>query len=154
MSNDIFFVEYIFLLQYNIFSRVGVYMICKNCGIKHTITDRFCSNCGSKLVINKNNHKDISFILGLVCLVMSFILNIICFIPGIISIIYACKYKKVSGKYGAGFGLSLGGMIFSFIVFIVTICLYLLIFISVDESKHNIDDYGNNYVYVDYFFEI
>ena len=96
-------------------------MFCPNCG-KDNNGNKFCSNCGTMIsnqisnASKSNDYMVISLVLGIVCLVMSFIFNILCLIPGIISIIFAVKYKKESGKLGVGFGLSLGGIIFSIIV--------------------------------------
>lgn len=130
-------------------------MYCSNCGNKLNELDKFCSNCG-KSVDNKDNNKvtssgfkETSLILGILCLVSSFILNIICIIPGIISIIYAKKYKNESGKLGVGFGLSIAGIIFSILVLIITIIFFLLAFSVVKENvDYNYDyEYTNSSVY-------
>ena len=123
-------------------------MYCPNCGNNNSQENKFCSNCGTNLNINNetktSGNKETSLVLGIICLVSSFFINILCFIPGIISIVYAKKYKKESGKLGVGFGLSLGGMIFSFIMFLTTILLVLVIIGMVNETN-NEGDYKYNY---------
>ena len=126
-------------------------MYCPNCG-KENVGNKYCNNCGTLLnnqnyfnqvVQNKSNdNQTISLVLGIVCLIMSFFVNIICLIPGIISIIFAFKYKKESGKLGVGFGLSLGGIIFS----VVILLLFCLLFfnLSVIVSENRVDDYLKN----------
>ena len=124
-------------------------MFCSNCGKENDKTNKFCYNCGNKLVIKnevKSGNEETSLILGIICLASSFFVNVFCFIPGIISIVYAKKYKKESGKLGVGFGLSLGGMIFSFIVLIITILL-ILFFIGIYNETNNEGDYKYNYNY-------
>jgi len=79
-------------------------MYCSNCGKENNKDNKFCFNCGNQLGIEssvketksdiKSGYEETSLVLGIICLVSSFIVNIICFIPGIISIIYAKKYKK------------------------------------------------------------
>ena len=100
-------------------------MYCSKCGIENKQESNYCFNCGNLLQksnnVVKSGNQETSLVLGIICLVSSFLINILCFIPGIISIIYAKKYKKESGKLGVGFGLSLGGMIYSFITFILFI---------------------------------
>ena len=83
-----------------------------------------------------NGNQETSLVLGIICLVSSFFANVLCFIPGIISIIYAKKYKKESGKLGVGFGLSLGGMIFSFIVLILCLLFFLFIAAMINETNN------------------
>ena len=123
-------------------------MYCPNCGNNISQENKFCSNCGTNLNIKNetktSGNKETSLVLGIICLVSSFFINILCFIPGIISIVYAKKYKKESGKLGVGFGLSLGGMIFSFIMFLTTILLVLVIIGMVNETN-NEGDYKYNY---------
>lgn len=124
-------------------------MICPKCNVENA-NNNYCYNCGASLCnLKKSSYKDISLILGIICLFSSFILNIICIIPGIISIVYAVKHKKESGKLGVGFGLSLAGIIFSILVWVVAILLLIL----VSYVPSNIDDdyyensYENEYVY-------
>lgn len=124
-------------------------MYCSKCGYNNNSENKFCVNCGNNLITSNNinntdGNKETSLVLGIICLVSSFFVNILCFIPGIISIVYAKKYKKDSGKLGAGFGLSLAGMIFSFIMFLITILLVLFIIGMVNETN-NEGDYKYNY---------
>lgn len=124
-------------------------MYCSKCGNNNNPENKFCVNCGNNLnnVNNTNQtdgNKETSLVLGIICLVSSFFINILCFIPGIISIVYAKKYKKDSGKLGVGFGLSLAGMIFSFIMFLITILLVLFIIGMVNETN-NEGSYKYNY---------
>lgn len=127
-------------------------MFCSNCGKENNKDSRYCFNCGNKLEIykikedKKSGNQETSLILGIICLVSSFFLNIICFIPGIISIVYAKKYKKESGKLGVGFGLSIGGMIFSFITLILIILVSIFI-INVAEQTIKDIDYNYDYNY-------
>ena len=121
-------------------------MYCSKCGIENEKNNNYCYSCGNKLVnevVNSGN-QETSLVLGIICLVSSFFANVLCFIPGIISIIYAKKYKKESGKLGVGFGLSLGGMIFSFIVLILCIIFFLFIAAMINETN-NEGDYKYNY---------
>lgn len=138
-------------------------MICKNCNSENNYNNLYCHNCGSDLkqsenvenrVVTNNNSKNanVSLTCGIICLVMAFIFNILCFIPGIISIVYAVKYKKESGKLGVGFGLSLGGMIYSFVIFIISI-LFVLMFISVANSTVENYDYYDDYEYYDDYYD-
>ena len=133
-------------------------MYCSNCGQENVSGSNYCSSCGMNLkesVVNnidntKNGNKETSLVLGIICLVSSFFINVLCFIPGIISIVYAKKYKKESGKLGVGFGLSLGGMIFSFIILIITILFVLFIVAMVDETNNEGSyryDYNTEYTY-------
>ena len=131
-------------------------MFCFKCGKENIAGNNFCSNCGNNMNESPSNtnikksdgNKETSLVLGIICLVSSFFLNIICFIPGIISIVYAIKYKKENGKLGVGFGLSLGGMIFSLIILIIIILLYLTIFNFITDISENIDyDYNPQYTY-------
>ena len=124
-------------------------MYCSNCGQENAKENNYCINCGNNLKNlesnNKTNgNKETSLVLGIICLISSFFINILCFIPGIISIVYAKKYKKESGKLGAGFGLSLGGMIFSFIVLVITI-LFVLFIVAMVKETNNEGDYKYNY---------
>ena len=127
-------------------------MYCSKCGKENINGSNFCSNCGNNMNISNNNvnikkgegNKETSLVLGIICLVSSFFINILCFIPGIISIVYAKKYKKESGKLGVGFGLSLGGMIFSLIVLILVILFFVFIFAMINETN-NEGDYKYNY---------
>ena len=124
-------------------------MYCSNCGKENDKSNNFCIHCGNKLNnqqnIKKNDgNKETSLVLGIICLVSSFFINILCFIPGIISIVYAKKYKKESGKLGIGFGLSLGGMIFSLIIFFMFVLLVLFI-IGITHETNNEDNYKYNY---------
>lgn len=134
-------------------------MFCFNCGKENDSRSNFCSYCGNKMNIetesvsikvNSSGNKETSLVLGIICLVSSFFINILCFIPGIISILYAKKYKKESGKLGVGFGLSVGGMIFSFIILIITILLFVFIFAMVNETNNEGSykyDYNTEYTY-------
>ena len=128
-------------------------MYCSNCGSQNDKTSKFCYTCGAQLLNNNvqnnnNGNQETSLILGIICLVSSFFLNIICFIPGIISIVYAKKYKKESGKLGAGFGLSLGGMIFSAVVLLITIFFFVFIANVInDVNINNAWDYDYNTEY-------
>lgn len=125
-------------------------MYCSNCGKERKDGASFCYNCGKgfvdeKVIVNevKSGNCETSLVLGIICLVSSFVVNILCFIPGIISIIYAKKYKKESGKLGVGFGLSIGGMISSFVV-----CLLVILFIIFVSNYASVDDWDNyNYDY-------
>ena len=124
-------------------------MYCSNCGKENDKNNNFCINCGKKLNYSQNikqsdGNKETSLVLGIICLISSFFISVLCFIPGIISIVYAKKFKKESGKLGVGFGLSLGGMIFSLIMFIITIFLVLFIIGIVNETN-NEGDYKYNY---------
>lgn len=124
-------------------------MYCSKCGNNNNPENKYCVNCGNNLnSVNSTNqtdgNKETSLVLGIICLVSSFFINILCFIPGIISIVYARKYKKDSGKLGAGFGLSLAGMIFSFIMFLISLLLILFI-IGVINETNNEWDYKYNY---------
>ena len=125
-------------------------MYCPNCG-KDNSGNKFCSNCGTLLnnsnsnieTTKANDYKNISLVLGIVCLIMSFSVNVICLIPGIISIVFALKYKKESGKFGVGFGLSLGGMIFSIVIFLL---VFFFFFIFSYNVKNRIEEsYDYNY---------
>lgn len=125
-------------------------MYCSNCGIENSNNSNFCYNCGNQLEIRNEVKKDVnsgnketSLILRIICLISSFIVNIICFIPGIISIVYANKYKKESGKLGVGFGLSLGGMIFSFVTLVLFVVLFILI-IGNMPNTYDEYNYGSN----------
>ena len=132
-------------------------MFCSNCGKENDSRNNFCSYCGNKINIqtvskkeNGSGNKETSLVLGIICLVSSFFINILCFIPGIISIVYAKKYKKESGKLGVGFGLSLGGMIFSFIILIITILLFVFIFAMKNETNNEGSykyEYNTEYTY-------
>lgn len=127
-------------------------MFCSNCGKENDKNNKFCYSCGNELVIKnevKSGNEETSLILGIICLASSFFVNIFCFIPGIISIIYAKKYKRESGKLGVGFGLSLGGMIFSFIVLLLTILLFVFILNVATESVQNNYDYNISDKYLD-----
>lgn len=121
-------------------------MYCSNCGTENKVDSNYCYNCGNKLKseVKKSGNEETSLVLGIICLVSSFFVNIFCFIPGIISIVYAKKYKKESGKLGVGFGLSLGGMIFSFIVLVLCIFFFVFIFAMINETN-NEGDYKYNY---------
>lgn len=121
-------------------------MYCSNCGTENKVDSNYCYNCGNKLKseVKKSGNEETSLLLGIICLVSSFFVNIFCFIPGIISIVYAKKYKKESGKLGVGFGLSLGGMIFSFIVLVLCILFFVFIFAMINETN-NEGDYKYNY---------
>ena len=103
-------------------------MFCSNCGKKLDKNVKFCGNCGQQVNVSgennlkyvtspkieiKSGNKETSLILGIICLISSVFLNVLCYIPGIISLVYASRYKKESGKFGVGFGLSLAGMIIS-----------------------------------------
>ncbi len=129
-------------------------MYCEYCGKENNKNNNYCVSCGKSLKSNNNINTNIqnknqnnSLIFGIICLIMSFILNILCFIPGIISIVYAVKYKKESGKLGVGFGLSLGGMIYSLVMFIIMMFLILLFMFAYENSDEY--DYNNNYEYVE-----
>lgn len=137
-------------------------MICKNCGSENNYNSLYCHCCGIDLkkseIIentsinidnNQSKNANVSLTCGIICLVMAFIVNILCFIPGIISIVYAVKYKKESGKLGVGFGLSLGGMIYSFVIFLIYL-FFILIFVGAAVS--NIEDY-DDYNDYDYYEE-
>jgi len=131
-------------------------MYCSNCGFKNKNENKFCTNCGQNLITVQNNsvkktngNQETSLALGIICLVSSFFISILCFIPGIISIVYANKYKKESGKLGVGFVLSLGGMIYSVVMLLlVLVFLFSIInwFSNVgSEINHNIiTEYTNN----------
>ena len=126
-------------------------MYCSNCGKERKDNASFCYNCGNKFEDNKTVMNEIksgngetSLILGIICLVSSFIVNILCFIPGIMSIIYAKKYKKESGKLGVGFGLSIGGMIYSLITFILLV-LFIIFIWAMTYETNNEGDYKYNY---------
>lgn len=123
-------------------------MYCSNCGNERRDNASFCYNCGNRFVDNKTETKvvksgneETSLVLGIICLVSSFVVNILCFIPGIISIIYAKKYKKESGKLGVGFGLSIGGMVFSVVILLLFILLFIVT-ISVINEPSVISDSG------------
>lgn len=125
-------------------------MYCSNCGYERKENANFCYNCGHKYedsikheIIDSGN-KETSLTLGIICLISSFFVNILCFVPGIISIIYAKKYKKESGKLGPGFALSLGGMIFSFVILVLTI-LFILFMVAMINETNNEGDYKYNY---------
>lgn len=121
-------------------------MYCSKCGIENEKNSNYCYSCGNKFenkVANSGN-QETSLVLGTICLVSSFIVNIVCFIPGIISIVYAKKYKKESGKLGVGFGLSLAGMIFSFVVLILCLLFFIFIAAMINETN-NEGDYKYNY---------
>lgn len=133
-------------------------MFCSNCGKENSNGSNFCAYCGNSMNAQKQSsiqkkgsgNQETSLVLGIICLVSSFFINILCFIPGIISIVYAKKYKKESGKLGVGFGLSLGGMIFSFIILILTILLFFFIFAIINETNNEGDykyDYNTHYTY-------
>ena len=125
-------------------------MYCSKCGMQNDVNNKFCQSCGNMLLNNnvqKNSNQETSLILGIICLISSFFLSILCFIPGIISIVYANKYKKESGKLGAGFGLSLGGMIFSTIILIITVCFFIFALNFIDEVSNNGLDYDYNTQY-------
>lgn len=126
-------------------------MYCSNCGKERNDNASFCYNCGNKLDENKvvtnevkSGNQETSLVLGIICLVSSFIVNILCFIPGIMSIIYAKKYKKESGKLGVGFGLSIGGMIYSLITFILLV-LFIIFIWAMTYETNNEGDYKYNY---------
>lgn len=126
-------------------------MYCSNCGKERKDNASFCYNCGNKLDENKvgtnevkSGNQETSLVLGIICLVSSFIVNILCFIPGIMSIIYAKKYKKESGKLGVGFGLSIGGMIYSLITFILLV-LFIIFIWAMTYETNNEGDYKYNY---------
>ena len=126
-------------------------MYCSNCGKERKDNASFCYNCGNKFEDNKtvtnevkSGNQETSLILGIICLVSSFIANILCFIPGIMSIIYAKKYKKESGKLGVGFGLSIGGMIYSLITFILLV-LFIIFIWAMTYETNNEGDYKYNY---------
>lgn len=127
-------------------------MYCSKCGIENEKCNNYCYSCGNKLenkVINSGN-QETSLVLGIICFVSSFLVNVLCFIPGIISIIYAKKYKKECGKLGVGFGLSLGGMIFSFIVLILCIIFFLFIAAMINQTNNEADykyNYNTEYTY-------
>lgn len=121
-------------------------MYCSNCGKERKENSHFCYNCGSKFDENielkkevQSGNQETSLVLGIICLLSSFIVNILCFIPGIISIVYAKKYKKESGKLGVGFGLSIGGMIFSIVMLIFAILFFILIINSFPDATNVID---------------
>ena len=126
-------------------------MYCSNCGKERKDNASFCYNCGNQFDENikvkkevKSGNQETSLILGIICLVSSFIVNILCFIPGIMSIIYAKKYKKESGKLGVGFGLSIGGMIYSLITFILLV-LFIIFIWAMTYETNNEGDYKYNY---------
>lgn len=117
-------------------------MFCSNCGEKNDINNKYCFSCGNKLnsiTDKKTGNKETSLILGIICIISSVFLNVICFIPGIISIVYAKKYKKESGKLGVGFGLSIGGMLLSLVLLILFILFFILIFNSTIDIINNYD---------------
>lgn len=135
-------------------------MYCSNCGKENSNGGNFCSYCGYRVnvqdnqnvnsVLKSDGNKETSLVLGIICLVSSFFINVLCFIPGIISIVYAKKYKKESGKLGVGFGLSLGGMIFSFIVLVLTIILFMFMFSVITDVNTGGSyeyDYNTEYTY-------
>lgn len=90
-------------------------MYCPNCGTENN-GNKYCFNCGCPLDNQFNNqtsnqnisnnidnekmesYKNTSLICGIVCLVMAFLVNIICLIPGIISLVFAFKYKKLRDR--------------------------------------------------------
>lgn len=126
-------------------------MYCSNCGKERKDNASFCYNCGNQFDENievkkevKSGNGETSLVLGIICLVSSFIVNILCFIPGIMSIIYAKKYKKESGKLGVGFGLSIGGMIYSLITFILLV-LFIIFIWAMTYETNNEGDYKYNY---------
>ena len=126
-------------------------MYCSNCGKERKDNASFCYNCGNQFDENvevkkeiKSGNQETSLVLGIICLVSSFIVNILCFIPGIMSIIYAKKYKKESGKLGVGFGLSIGGMIYSLITFILLV-LFIIFIWAMTYETNNEGDYKYNY---------
>ena len=125
-------------------------MYCEYCGKENDKNNNYCVSCGKRLRIDniQNKNKNISLIFGIICIIMSVLFNIVCFIPGIISIVYATKYKKESGQLGTGFGLSLGGMIFSLIILAFTI-LILLFSIMIITNISNDEIHNNNYEYVE-----
>ena len=128
-------------------------MYCSNCGKEITEDIKFCYNCGNSVneqqVSNKkgkNKNEQTSLVWGIICIVSAFFLNIICFIPGIISIVYAKKYKKEGGNFGVGFGLSLAGMIYSFIMFLIYAIIFLFFVVFVNSVNNDINnDYNYNY---------
>ena len=92
------------------------------------------------------SYKNTSLICGIVCLVMAFLVNIICLIRGIISLVFAFKYKKLSGKLGVGFGLSLGGIIYSVLTFLFAFLLIFVIYTNLNNYDYTYDDnYNYNY---------
>lgn len=126
-------------------------MYCSNCGKERKDSASFCYNCGNKFDANntvknevKSGNQETSLVLGIICLVSSFVVNILCFIPGIMSIMYAKKYKKETGKLGVGFGLSIGGMIYSLITFILMIIL-IIFFWAMTYETNNEGSYKYNY---------
>ena len=126
-------------------------MYCSNCGKERKENSHFCYNCGNQFDENievkkeiKSGNQETSLVLGIICLVSSFIVNILCFIPGIMSIIYAKKYKKESGKLGVGFGLSIGGMIYSLITFILLV-LFIIFIWAMTYETNNEGSYKYNY---------
>lgn len=126
-------------------------MYCSNCGKERKDNASFCYNCGNQFDENievkkeiKSGNQETSLVLGIICLVSSFIVNILCFIPGIMSIIYAKKYKKESGKLGVGFGLSIGGMIYSLITFILLV-LFIIFIWAMTYETNNEGSYKYNY---------
>ncbi len=126
-------------------------MYCSNCGKEKKENSHFCYNCGNQFDENIEEKKEVksgngetSLVLGIICLVSSFIVNILCFIPGIMSIMYAKKYKKESGKLGVGFGLSIGGMIYSLITFILLV-LFIIFIWAMTYETNNEGSYKYNY---------
>lgn len=126
-------------------------MYCSNCGKERKENSHFCYNCGNKFDENievkketKSGNGETSLVLGIICLVSSFLVNILCFIPGIMSIIYAKKYKKESGKLGVGFGLSIGGMIYSLVTFILLV-LFIIFIWAMTYETNNEGSYKYNY---------
>ena len=115
-------------------------MNCNKCGFNNNINNKYCINCGNLLY---NANIEISFMLGIVCIISALLFNVVCFIPGIISIIYSFKYKKDSGKYGIGFGLSIGGMVYSLIILIISVFLFLALINTSPDYNTNDDTLEN-----------
>ncbi len=128
-------------------------MFCEKCGSKNNINNKYCIECGYKFnkgnnnLKRENNEKN-SLILGIICFVSSFFINVFCFIPGIISIIYAKKNKKETGRWGIGFGLSISGIVISLLILTMIILFFIFAFSyginNIDNFNDTITEYNYN----------
>ena len=140
-------------------------MKCSKCGMELKTTDKFCGNCGEKVVVveepkvteEKKEEKPIEkspvmnndlsknqstcTIFGIVGLCLSFFINILSLPFSIIAMVKGSKIKKETHKTEPGFVLGLIGAILSAIIFVFWIFVFVFAIIGVSKGVKDLSKY-------------
>ena len=116
-------------------------MFCKKCGKKLKSNLKYCTNCGTKVEVKKENGYGItSLVLGLISLLLCFTLNVLTLPLSITGLIFgfACKDKCTSKR--AGIIINIISIVISILVFIL---LVFLVLFNVLQLKGNSTNYSD-----------